>query len=121
LEIDMEIQEGDIVLAPFRFSETEEAKLRPSLVWKITPVGVVLVYISSQHVCESGGYSKEVGLALREAETIGLIKPSRIDFGKRDVCHPSQIRKVYGRIQNLPRKTLERCTKAAYQAGLLGL
>lgn len=115
----MELKGGEVVLAPFRYAETEGRKLRPALVWEVTPVAVLLVYISSQHVCHDGGYQTEVGLDHREAEAIGLIKPSRIDFGKTDVCLPGDIRKVLGHIQKLPRRKLWECKEAAKKAGLL--
>lgn len=115
------MKEGDVVLAPFRFSETEERKLRPCLVWQVTPVAVVLVYISSQHVCRDGGYPTEVGLSEKEAAAIGLLRPSRIDFGKRDACLPDEVRKVLGNIRDLPKRKLYECKEAACAAFLLRL
>lgn len=114
-----QINEGAIVIAPFRFGETEQKKLRPCLVWHVTPVCVVLVYISSKHVSETGSRPTEVALGLKEATAVGLSKPSRIDFSKRDKIMPWQIVKIVGHIDALPRRKLAECAEAADAAGLL--
>ena len=111
------IEEGNIVLAPFRFVENSEAKLRPCLVWKRTPVSLTLVFITSQKVDKA--FETEVVIDLAAASALGLNKPGRIDFGKRDRCLSHQVVRVLGHIQNAPKKVIRECADAAYAAGLL--
>ncbi len=111
------IKEGDIVLAPFRFSENNDAKLRPCLVWKMTPVSVVLIYISSQKIDKA--FPTEVILTSDQSAKIGLAKASRIDFGKRDKCLLVDVVRVVGDLSGLPRGKLRECFEAANAAGLI--
>lgn len=113
----IEVKEGDIVIAPFRYAESEERKIRPCFVAEVTSLSVLLCCISSQKI--AAGYPTEVALSVEEAQAIGLVKPSRIDFGKRDRCIPHDVRKKIGRITQLPVKKLRECAKAAEVAGLL--
>lgn len=111
------MEEGDIVLAPFRFAETEEAKLRPCLVWSLTPVSATLVFIGSQKLGKA--FQKEVVLDDDEAKSVGLLRASRIDFGKRDKCLQADIGRKLGRLSGLPRTKLKECFVAATAASLV--
>ena len=113
----MSIIQGDIVLAPFRFSETEEAKFRPALVWEVTPISATMIFISSQKMVKA--FEKEVILHQEDALAIGLTKPSRIDFGKRDRILISDVSKKLGNLQNLRRAKLKECFQAAIAASLI--
>lgn len=110
-------QEGDIVLAPFHFVEAEGAKLRPCLVWSRTPVSLTLVFITSKKVDQA--FIQEAVIDEDAARSVGLDKPGRIDFCKRDRCLPHQVVKVLGNISNAPQKTIKQFANAAYAAGLL--
>jgi len=112
-----EVHEGDIVLAPFHFAENNEAKLRPCLVWSMTPVSVTLVFITSKKL--SKDFPTEVLLNEKNAALLGLHQPGRIDFGKRDRCLPHDIVKVIGNIAALPRASMKECADAAAAAFLL--
>lgn len=113
-----EFEQGDIVLAPFRFSETESAKLRPALVWATTPISVELVFIGSQKTACTP-LPQEVGLPPEDAQAIGLLKCSRLDFSKRDKCLRVDVVKKIGELANLRRAKLRECFLAAQAAGLL--
>lgn len=112
----MKIEEGDIVIAPFRFMETEKRKLRPCMVLNINPLAVTLVFISSHKLEKT--YESEVVLSGEDAKAIGLNMDSRIDFGKRDRCLAVDVVKVIGNIRNVPRHKLRECALAADAAGL---
>lgn len=112
-----QVHEGDIVLAPFRFVETEGAKLRPCLVWSRTPVSLTLVFITSKKIDQA--FPQEAIIDEEAARCVGLDKPGRIDFCKRDRCLPHQAVKVLGNISNAPKKTIKQFADAAYAAGLL--
>lgn len=112
----MKIEEGDIVIAPFRYMENEEKKLRPCLVWEINPVAVTLVYITSQKLDKA--FDTEVVLSDQDAEAIGLKMASRIDFNKTDECLIVDVVKVVGRISSLPRPKLSECFSSVKAARL---
>lgn len=111
------IEEGDIVLAPFRFAESEQSKLRPCLVWSTSPVSATLVFISSKKLGKA--FQHEVLLNKEEAGMLGLDRPSRIDFGKRDKCLRVDVVKKLGRLSSLPRLKLKECFNAAVAASLV--
>jgi mRNA-degrading endonuclease toxin of MazEF toxin-antitoxin module len=111
------IKEGDIVLAPFRFSETEERKLRPCLVFSTDAVSVSLVCITSQKLCQV--FETEVVLTTKESASIGLVKQSKMDFMKRDRIPFYEVVKALGHISSLPRARIAECFKAAKAAYLI--
>jgi len=110
------MKEGDIVLAPFGFAESEDKKLRPCLAWEMNPVAVTLVYISSQKLEKA--FETEVVLSDSDAKSIGLLRASRIDFNKRDKCLTVDVCRVLGNISGLPRLKLRECFLAAKKAHL---
>jgi len=113
----MNIEEGDIVLAPFHLAESEQAKLRPCLVWNVTPVSATLVFISSQKLEKA--FPTEVVLDDEHAKSVGLLKASRIDFGKRDRCLKVDVARKLGNLSSLQRTKLKECFLAASAACLL--
>lgn len=115
--LDGRIEEGDIILAPFRFADTEQSKLRPCLAWNVTPVSVTLVFISSQKIGKA--FSTEVILDDENAKSVGLLKPSRIDFAKRDMCLKVDVVRRLGTLSSLQRCKLKECFLAAAAASLL--
>lgn len=108
---------GDIVLAPFPHMESEEKKLRPALVWNTTPVSAKLIFISTQKL--DAAYPTEIVLSHEQAVSIGLSRPSRIDFGKRVTVHVVDVKRTVGNIISLPKRTLRRLAMAADAAGLI--
>ncbi len=119
------IQEGQIVLAPMRFTEnTEQRKLRPCLVLETTAVSVTLVYITSKKLAGPGGtLPTEVVLRGKEAEAIGLNRDSRVDFAKRDIIPRCEVVKVLGSLEGLAKHKAKAAEMfhAARAAGLLPL
>lgn len=113
----MEVREGDIVIAPFRYAETEERKVRPCLVFDTTALSVVLICITSQKLAEA--FETEVVLSEQESFAIGLTKKSKIDFMKRDEIPLHEVKKVVGHVSVLPGRVLTKCYKAAKTAKLL--
>jgi len=111
------VEEGDVVIAPFRFSESEERKVRPCLVIDKTAVSVRLVCITSKKLVQA--YETEVVLDHKQAASIGLSKASRLDFMKRDVIPIHEVRKIVGHISALPKCVLWKCFAAAKAAKLL--
>lgn len=110
------MEEGSIVLAPFWFSETEDRKVRPALVFSTTAISVGLVFITSKKVDKA--FTTEVALSQEEAEKIGLRTASRIDFGKRIRIPRYEVIKVLGHISSLPKRKLAECFEAAKTAHL---
>ena len=119
LEITMKsiIKEGDIVLAPFRFSETEERKMRPCLVFNTDAVSASLVCITSKKLVKA--FETEVVLTAEESASAGLTKASKLDFAKRDRIPFCEVVKALGHISSLPRARIAECFKAAKAAGLI--
>lgn len=111
------INKGDIVLAPFHFTESEGAKLRPALVWDVTPVSATLIYIGS--VKTDKKFGTEFILYEEDAKAIGLSKESRIDFNKQERILIVDVGKKLGHLQNLQRSRLKGCFQAAIAAGLI--
>jgi len=111
------VKEGDIILAPFRFSETEERKLRPCLVLKVAAVWLEIAFISSQKVAKA--FATEVVIGEDEAKLVGLKKTSRIDFAKRDKIPICEVKRQVGNIRSLPKRRLRECYEAAKAAGIL--
>jgi len=113
----MIVKEGDIVLAPFRFSESEERKLRPCLVIEVMAgVGVKIAMVTSQKLVAA--FETETVLSLQESIKLGLKKQSKIDFMKTDRIPLADIRKTLGNLSSLPRAAMLRCYRAMEAAGL---
>jgi len=113
----MKVEEGDVVLAPFGYSETPEKKLRPCLVLSVNPLWVVLVRITSKKLDKA--FEHEVVLSDEESKMIGLTTRSKIDFRKRDSIPQAEVRRVVGNIGRLPRRRLAECFLAAKAAGII--
>jgi mRNA-degrading endonuclease toxin of MazEF toxin-antitoxin module len=113
----IEIKEGQIVLAPFRFSEQEERKLRPCLVLSTTAFWFEAVAITGQKLAKA--FDHEVVLTEDESLAIGLAKQSKLDFTKRDKIPLHEVKRVLGSIDRLPRRRLGECFEAARAAGLV--
>lgn len=117
LEMILKVRKGDIVIAPFQYTETEERKIRPCLVFDTTAVSVLLICITSQKLVEA--FETEVVLSEQESAAIGLTKKSKIDFMKRDIIPIQEVRRTVGHISALPRSVMARCYLAAKAARLL--
>lgn len=113
----MQIKEGAIIIAPFRFSESEERKIRPCLVYDMTAVSVRLICITSQKLVEA--FETEVVLSEQESRAIGLFRKSKIDFMKRDTIPIHEVRRTIGHFSALPKSVMARCYLAAKAARLL--
>jgi mRNA-degrading endonuclease toxin of MazEF toxin-antitoxin module len=110
------IKEGDIVVAPFRFSEAEGQKLRPALVFDTNAVSATMVCITSVKLVKA--FDSEVVLTTEESLSLGLAKQSKLDFMKRDRIALHEVRKVLGHISSLPSARIAECFSAARAAGL---
>lgn len=113
----MEYFEGDIVLAPFIFAEGDQAKLRPCLLWELTPLTAKLVYITSKKLDKA--FAFDVVLNGDQAAAIGLQRPSRIDFSKRCQCLRIDLGKRLGKLHDLPRGKIKECAAAAHAVSLV--
>lgn len=111
------METGDIVLAVFPFMESNDKKLRPALVWDLTPVSASLVFISSKKCCSP--LETEVILSQDDALSIGLNQPSRVDFGKRVKVPLQDVRKKLGELSGLRPSKMRECFHAAKAAHLL--
>ena len=71
------MQQGDLILIPFPFTDLSGSKIRPALVLIVTPLDVTLAFISTQlH------WQENTDLVLNPSSTNGLKKPSLIRLSK---------------------------------------
>jgi mRNA-degrading endonuclease toxin of MazEF toxin-antitoxin module len=116
-EESMRVKDGDIIVATFRFSETEGRKIRPALVFDTNAVSATLVCVSSVKLVKA--FDTEVVLTTEESLSLGLAKQSKLDFMKRDRIALHEVRKVLGHISSLPSARIAECFAAARAAGLV--